>query len=61
MDRTERFYRIQKLLTDRKLVTTEQFYDRLVIFEFGKSVRFDPFTVSQKLRGAYSIAWTVAK
>ena len=31
MDRTERFYRIQKLLTDRKLVTTEQFLRELEI------------------------------
>ena len=31
MDRTERFYRIQKMLTDRKLVTTDQFLEELEI------------------------------
>lgn len=31
MDRTERFYKIQKMLSDRKLVTTEQFLKELEI------------------------------
>lgn len=31
MDRTERFYKIQKLLSDRKLVTTDQFLKELEI------------------------------
>lgn len=31
MDRTERFYKIQKILSDRKLVTTEQFLKELEI------------------------------
>jgi predicted DNA-binding transcriptional regulator YafY len=31
MDRTERFYRIQKILTERKLVTTEYFLSELEI------------------------------
>jgi predicted DNA-binding transcriptional regulator YafY len=31
MDRTERFYKIQKMLSDRKLVTTEQFLNELEI------------------------------
>ena len=31
MDRTERFYKIQQLLSDRQMVTTEQFLKELEI------------------------------